>query len=347
VELPQACGPVSRGVVDILGGRRASYPLSLGDGSVTVDRDAQLALWTLYELSYGGFAGVDPRREWDLDLIALRICLEDRFERELRAATRGRVAEELAAGGHVGDMVLRMAEDDRGPRLSSYLRREATATQMRDFLRERSVQQLKESDPQAFLVPRLRGRAKVAMAELQYDEFGGGRPEGLHQLLYAESLAAVGLDREYGAYIDDVSAVSLASANVMSLFALNRRLTAAGVGHFAAFEACSSVPSRRIAAGLERLGLAAATPYFDEHVEADAVHEQIAARDICGAVVDDEPGLLPEVLFGAACTLYLDELFADEILGRWQEAAEGPGEPDDTVEASRLGALGGLSEVAS
>ena len=32
------------------------------------------------------------------------------------------------------------------------------------------------------------------------------------------------------------------------------------------------------------------TDYFDEHVEADAVHEQIAARDLAGALVADEPG---------------------------------------------------------
>jgi len=56
----------------------------------------------------------------------------------------------------------------------------------------------------------------------------------------------------------------------MSLFALNRRLRGAAVGHFAAFEASSSVPSRRIAAGLERLGMPEqAALYFHEHVEAD------------------------------------------------------------------------------
>src|SRR5436190_1599264 len=83
---------------------------------------------------------------------------------------------------------------------------------------------------------------------------GAGRPDRLHQDMYARTLAAVGLDPAYGAYLDVVSAISLAAANVMSLFALHRRLVGAGVGHFAAFEASSSVPSRRVAAGLERLG---------------------------------------------------------------------------------------------
>ncbi len=328
MQLPEPCGPVSRCVVDTLLRRRAGSAAAHGDGPVLDDRDVQLALWVLYELSYRGFPEVDPRCEWDLDVVALRTVLEDRLERELRAATRQRVADEVREGGDVGDLVLRMADTD-GPRLSTYLRREATMEQLLDFLRERSVQQLKESDPQAFLVPRLEGAAKVAMMELQYDEFGAGRPEALHQELYARTLSAVGLDSGYGAYINDVSAISLASANVMSLFGLNRRLVAAGVGHFAAFEASSSVPSRRVAAALDRLGLSAAAPYFDEHVEADAVHEQIAARDVCGAVVAQDPSLLPEVVFGAACALHLDELFAEGLLTRW-----GAGDADEIARGS-------------
>jgi len=300
----------------------AEPAVALGVGPVLTDRDVQLALWSLYELSYRGFDGVDPRREWDTGLIELRLLIEGRFEAELRAATRARVAAAVGRGDDIADWVLDLVAGDDGPQLSPYLRRSATADQMRDYLRERSVQQLKESDPQAFLVPRLTGAAKVALAELQYDEFGGGRPERLHQTMYAQTLAAAGLDSGYGAYIDDVSAISLAAANVMSLFGLNRRLLAAGVGHFAAFEASSSVPSRRVASGLERLGLGEAADYFDEHVEADAVHEQIATRDICGSLVREDPSLVGEIVFGVACALHLDALSSEELLQRWQVLPE-------------------------
>lgn len=322
MKLPQPCGPVSRRVVTILRGALVSpAPLVLGDDPVLDDRDAQLALWALYELSYRGFDDVDPRREWDLDLIGLRLDLESRFEDELRTATRDRAARAIDHGGDVGDLVLDLVAHDDGPGLSSYLRRHATDGQMRDFLRERSIQQLKESDPQSFLMPRLEGAAKVALAELQYDEFGAGQLTRLHQSMYADTLAAVGLEPDYGAYINDVTAVSLASANVMSMFGLSRRLVAAGVGHLAAFEASSSVPSRRIAAGLDRLGLSTAAGYFDEHVMADAVHEQIAARDICGSLVKDHPHLVGEVVFGALCSLHLDALSGREFLRRWGVAA--------------------------
>ena len=330
MHLPEPCGSLSSHVVTVLSGRKPAGPPELVASSVVTDRDAQLALWTTYEMSYRGFDDADPRLEWDPHLLAVRGLIEDRFESELRAVTQERVNQALAREDDVGDLVLGLVEDDEGPHLSSYLRRDATADQMRDYLRERSVQQLKESDPQAFLVPRLQGAAKVALAELQYDEFGAGAPSRLHQAMYARTLSAVGLDPTYGAYLGTVSAISLASANVMSMYGLNRRLLAAGVGHFAAFEASSSVPSRRVAAGLERLGLAHAAEYFDEHVEADAVHEQIAARDICGSVVRDDPGALREVVFGVVSALHLDALSGTELLSRWGALGQG----DRRAEAS-------------
>jgi hypothetical protein len=104
----------------------------------------------------------------------------------------------------------------------------------------------------------------------------------------------------------------------MSLFALNRKWLAAGLGHFAVFEASSALPSRRVASAIERLGLPeAVATYFHEHVEADAVHEQIAAREVCGAYVADHADQREVVLFGATCALHLDALSGAELLSRW------------------------------
>ena len=334
MELPQPCGPVSRQVYDALvADTRGERSFALPDEPVLTDRDVQLALWMIYELSYRGFDDVDDAAEWDPVVVGVRRELEHRFEQELREATRERVAAVPDDGG-IGDQVLTLVRADDGPNLSAYLRRQATVEELCDYLRERSVQQLKESDPQSFLLPRLDGAAKVALAELQYDEYGGGRPERLHQTLYARAMAAAGLDDGYAAYVGEVSGTSLASANVMSLFCLNRRLLPAGLGHFAAFEASSSTPSRRVAAGIERLGLPAeVAAYFHEHVEADAVHEQVAARDICGSYVAAHPEQRREVLFGAACVLYLDALSGSELLARWEEP--GPWVEQERVEQER------------
>jgi hypothetical protein len=104
----------------------------------------------------------------------------------------------------------------------------------------------------------------------------------------------------------------------MSMFGVNRRLRGAAMGHLAAFEASSSVPSRKIAGGIERVGLPdAVSAYFHEHVEADAVHEHVASSDICGALVAAEPSLRGDVFFGAATSLHLDALSGAELLNRW------------------------------
>ena len=327
--LPRPCGPVSRHVLALLRrpdpGGVPDAGIALGPDPVTKDPDVQLALWVLYELHYRGFEDCAGDHEWDPSLIGLRCIIERRFELELRASTASLLST-VPPLDDIGEQVLRLVADEEGPSVASFIHRHATREHAIDFLRERSVQQLKESDPQSFVLPRLEGAAKVALAEVQYDEYGAGRPERLHQAMYARTLESVGLDPTYGAYLVDTSAISLAGANVMSMFALNRRLRGAALGHFAAFEASSSVPSRKIAAGLERLGFpASAATYFHEHVEADAVHEQVAAREMCGALVAADPDLRADVLFGAACLLHLDALSSEELLERWQDR-DGPGQ---------------------
>ena len=319
--LPRPRGPVSRHVLAMLGrpdhGNAASATVVLGPEPVTTDADVQLALWVLYELHYRSFEDCAGDHEWDPELIRLRGAIERRFEAELREATRDLLAE-VDQEADVAEALLGLVSGDSGPSVATFLHRHADREQVLEYLRQRSLQQLKESDPQSFLLPRLEGAAKVALAEIQYDELGAGRPERLHQTLFARTLEAAGLDPLYGSYLDEVSAISLAGANAMSLFGLNRRLRAAGAGHFAAFEATSSVPSRKVAAGLDRLGFDPdVATYFEEHVEADAVHEQVAARDLCGSLVREEPALRGDVLFGAACVLHLDALFARELLDRW------------------------------
>jgi hypothetical protein len=108
--------------------------------------------------------------------------------------------------------------------------------------------------------------------------------------------------------------------NVMSLFGLHRRLRGACLGHLAAFEMTSPLPCRRYAQGAERLELDARVfRYFDEHIEADAVHEQLAARDICGRLVEAEPDLADSVLLGAAACVALDDIAGDQMLGAWEQ----------------------------
>ena len=170
-------------------------------GAALEDDDVHTALWATYQLHYAGFDDVDDRWEWDPDLLRLRRALEDRFLAELRFRTADLVQEALEAEGPVADRLFAMTENVEGPALAAYLRRDATREEMLELLVQRSIHNLQESDPQAFVLPRVGGRPKVALAELLYDEFGAGRPERLHSGLFARGLAECGLDDEPGAYV--------------------------------------------------------------------------------------------------------------------------------------------------
>jgi hypothetical protein len=129
---------------------------------------------------------------------------------------------------------------------------------------------------------------------------------------------ALGLDSRYGAYVDRIPGVTLATVNLMSMFGLHRRLLGAIVGHLALFEMTSSIPNRRYANGLRRLGVPESTGFFDEHVVADAVHEAVAAVDLAGGLARAEPWLEPDILWGAAALVELDGRFARHLLESWE-----------------------------
>jgi hypothetical protein len=157
------------------------------------------------------------------------------------------------------------------------------------------------------------------MIEIQADEYGGGRADRIHAQLFADSMDALGLESAYGAYLDQIPGVTLATVNLMSFMGLHRRWRGGIVGHLAVFEMTSSIPNRRYGTGLRRLGLdGAAIEFFDEHVLADAVHENVAAVDLAGGLVAQDPALAGSVLWGARALILLDALWAWHLLGAWQ-----------------------------
>ena len=283
------------------------------------DEDVQLALYVLYELHYRGFDGVDERWEWQPSALALRSVLEDIFEGGLFTAI-GPPDDEPGLQPEGMDVALRAiaGANDDGPSLSSHLEHEGTREQFREFAVHRSAYQLKEADPHSWAIPRLFGPPKAALVEIQADEYGGGDPERVHALLFAGAMKALGLDPAYGVYLDAIPGLTLATVNLMSLMGLHRRWRGGIAGHLALFEMTSSIPNGRYARGLRRLGLDAATSFFDEHVEADAVHENIAAVDLAGGLARAEPELAGQILWGARALAELDARWGRHLLDCWE-----------------------------
>ncbi|MEV4482888.1 iron-containing redox enzyme family protein [Micromonospora coxensis] len=317
--LPQPRGVVSAALVDALRRPPHDLPVDLGTRLATEDplddEDLQLTLFLCYELHYRGWRAVDDDWEWQPTLVALRSVAERAFEAALRRLV-GPLPAVLPSG--VPQALAELVAADDGPSLAAALQRRATLAQFREFVTHRSIYHLREADPHSWGLPRLGGPAKAALVEIQMDEYGNGRLDRMHAELFRVTLDRLGLDTGYAAHLDLVPAVTLATNNLISLFGLHRRLRGALLGHLAAFEMTSSLPNRRYGNGLRRLGLdEVATRFYDEHVEADAVHEQIAAYDLCGGLVRAEPGLAADVLFGAAAALAVDRLFATHLLDSW------------------------------
>ncbi|MGC5342043.1 iron-containing redox enzyme family protein [Streptomyces sp. DT171] len=310
--LPRGRGPLSTAVVGRLGGDGALPGTEAAREANPYGEDLHLALYVCYELHYRGFAGVDPALEWDPALLTVRAALEDRFLTALR-----RDAEESRPLDDV--LAELLVEPVHGSGVSHFLQERGELRHLREYAVQRSLYHLKEADPHAWVLPRLWGRAKAGMAAVEYDEFGGGRADRVHARLFADLMTDLGLDPTYGRHLDDGCAEMLVLVNLMSLFGLHRRLRGALVGHFAAVEITSSPSSRRMAAAMRRAGAGAAAEFFyTEHVEADAVHEQVVRREVIGGLLEEEPELAADIAFGVTATSYVEDRLADRLLTGWR-----------------------------
>lgn len=309
--LPKPRGPVSAVLIEALAGAPGECDMPGTRDLAPFGEDLQLALYLCYELHYQGF-GEAAGWEWDPGLLRLRRTLEELFLSALRAEVVG------------GDDVTGVLEDQLlepldGEGVSHFLRDRGEMWQLREYVVNRSIYHLKEADPHAWVIPRLRGQAKAALVAVEYDEFGGGRAEMMHARLFADLMEELRLDPSYGAYLDVVPATMLATVNMMSLFGLHRVLRGALVGHFAVAEITTAPSAQRMAQALERLGAGPrATLFYTEHIEADAVHEQVLRRDVIGDLLRWEPELAADVVFGVQATDLLEGRLGVHLLTRWR-----------------------------
>jgi hypothetical protein len=243
----------------------------------------------------------------------VRRGLERAFLTELRAdVPPGDDVEQEVAG------LLTEPVDAEGTGVSHHLLRAGEPWQLREYLAHRSLYHLKEADPQAWVIPRLPAAAKAALVTVEHDEYGAGDPERVHALLFAAMLRSAGLDDGYGVYLDRAPAETLAEVNLMSLCGLHRALRGALVGQFATVELTSSPGSDRLVRAIERMGFAPETSaFYAEHVEADAVHEQLMRRGVLQPLLAAEPELAADVVFGIRASTFLAGRLEERLLTAW------------------------------
>ncbi|MET0190855.1 MAG: iron-containing redox enzyme family protein [Pseudonocardia sediminis] len=321
--LPAPRGPLSEAVITLL---RAEHDDGLATAvavarSVVGDTDPygddlQLALHCCYQLHYRGYPGVDDDREWDPLVLGVR--------RELERAFLAALYRDVEPGDDVSGEVAALLVEPVGPGaetgVSHHLRRDGELWQLREYVAHRSIYHLMEADPQAWVIPRLHGAAKAGLVSVEHDEYGGGDPARMHSQLFADMMAELDLSTVPGHYVDAVPAATLAEVNLMSLCGLHRSLRGALVGQFAVVELTSSPGSDRLVRAMRRLGCGPASiRFYDEHVEADAVHEQIVRRGVLDPLLAAEPGLAPDVVFGMRASALLGDRLSDLLLEAWSQ----------------------------
>ena len=329
--LPAARGPITEQLLDhLVRGVHEMSALPLGDVDPLRHDDAALALHLCYELHYLGLAGIEEAWEWEPSLLRERRRLEVAFEAQLLDLV-GPVPIALERDD-VTDELRHLASTENGPSLSAFMEERGTLEQMREFAMHRSAYQLKEADPHTWGIPRLTGRAKAALVDIQQGEYGEGVATEVHANLFAQVLDELDLDPAYGAFIDHLPAITLSTCNLVSLFGLHRRWRGALVGHLALFEMCSVGPMGRYKAALERMGVGErAQRFYDAHVIADERHQVVALEDMVDGLVEAEPFLGGEVVFGARALAAVEGLFAQHLLTSWSDDTSSLRQSEDFV----------------
>ena len=331
--LPQARGPLTEALIAHLrGGPPPATTTMVDQTEPRIDDDLQLALFLCYELHYGGFVDVPDDFEWSPDVLGFRETLEAAFENALRADVR--VVPRPDERPMV-DQLRDVVRHGGGSSLQLFMARRATLRQFQELVLHRSAYHLKEADPFTWLIPRIAGSAKAALVEIQADEYGGGDAAWMHARLFADLMRHLDLDPDLGPPIDELPGSTLAVVNLLSMFGLHRRLRGEGVGALAIFEMTSCIPNRRYGDGMRRLGFdQTATRFFDEHVEADAAHEAIAATDLAGSLATAEPALAEAILFGAHTLVATDDTASATMLDAWEQGRSSLREPEPAAAVS-------------
>jgi hypothetical protein len=314
--LPEPRGPVSERLLASL--RSSPHQIAapvVSTSDAILDEDLQLSLYCCYELHYQGLPGVNDDWEWEPSLLELRRRLETAFEDQLRSALPDHWGMSSADVPHA----LQSLSSGEGFSLSAWLLEHGNRFHAREFTIHRSGYQLKEADPHTWGIPRLTGRAKAAMVKIQSDEYGDGVAAEMHASLFADAMAALGLDPTYGAYLHRLPAVTLATTNLISMLGLHRRFRGSLVGHLASFEMNSVGPMSRYSSWLKSLGVPTeGRRFYDVHIQADELHQHIALDDLVGGLLEAEPDQASAVMFGARAVALVESAFADHLVSAWK-----------------------------
>jgi hypothetical protein len=188
----------------------------------------------------------------------------------------------------------------QGDPLFPWLAEASDREQMRWFLGQEAAGEAGFEDLLAMTQVRMPAAAKLEFARNYWDEMGRGNPKGMHGPMLGLLIEKLGLD----ASIEGTVWESLALANAMTAMATTRRYAWHSVGALGVIELTAPDRSAATAAGLRRLGFAAAERrYFDLHAVLDVKHSEAWNREALRPLVEEDPRRATAMAEGALIRL--------------------------------------------
>lgn len=229
-----------------------------------------------------------------------------RLEAAFVEGERGAVAERAASAPRDPDAFVAWFEGlaawgpGQGDPLFPWLAAEATAEQMRWFLRQEVAGEAGFDELVALTQVRFPARAKLEMARNYWDEMGQGHPGGMHGPMLDALAREVGVAGERAPVVWE----ALALANLLVALAANRRYAYQSVGALGAVELTAPGRAARVNEGLKRLGVSpAARRYFALHATLDVKHSAAWNREVLGPLVEADPRAATALAEGALMRL--------------------------------------------
>lgn len=191
--------------------------------------------------------------------------------------------------------------------LDIFLKKEATQSQLTEFLFQESPLEMLFGDILSFLLPGVYGDVKMEILKNYGDELGNGKPELIHRNLRAKLMEKVGLSP--GCYIDGINELlteSLALINLYLSLATRRYKHRELVGVFLATELSVVNHFEYQAAGWRRHGFT--TPdliYFDLHISLDDEHSKDWINKVVVPIILLNDANIQPIAIGAISRLVL------------------------------------------
>ncbi len=184
--------------------------------------------------------------------------------------------------------------------LFDFLETRAGLDAMRWFLAQERAGEAGFDDLVALTQVKMPTRAKLELARNYWDEMGVGHATGMHGPMLERLAESLSLDALGGETVWE----SLALANLMSGFALDRRHAFHAIGALGVVELTAPGRCEKVERGLRRLSLGARDrAYCALHAVIDRAHWRRWADDVIEPLVAEEPSRAQWIAEGALCRL--------------------------------------------